>query len=101
MDYADPEIGRKLKTKLDELSAELNVGYHGVKFRHTGYRLQIELHLLLPYQTELGDAHEIATRIERDLKEGLGQPAEVVTHLESVEDHGKVHESTHQSRLPL
>jgi len=101
MDYADPEIGRNLKTKLDELSAELNVGYHGVRFRHTGYRLQIELHLLLPFQTQLGDAHEIATKVERGLKEALEQPAEVVTHLESLEDHGQVHESSHQSKLPL
>lgn len=101
MDYADPEIGRRLKQTLDELSQEFKVGYHGVRFRHTGYRLQIELHLLLPFETPLGEAHSIATRVEKFLQEALEEPTEVVTHLESLEDHGMVHGSGHQSKLPV
>jgi len=100
MDYADPAIGRRLRKRLDELSGQFGVSYHGVRFRHTGYRLQIELHLLFPFETPLGEAHKIATKIERHLQETLEQPADVVTHLESLEDHGKIHESRHQSKLP-
>jgi len=101
MDYADPEVGRLLKKSLDELTSELNVVYHGVRFRHSGYRLRIELHLLFPFKTPLGEAHSIATRVERGIQEALGQPSEVVTHLESQEDHGAIHQSGHRSRLPI
>jgi cation diffusion facilitator family transporter len=101
MDYANPEVGRFLKKTLDQLTGELNIGYHGVRFRDTGYRLQIELHLLFPFDTPLGEAHTIATKVERGLREALEQPAEVVTHLESQEDHGTIHQSGHQSRLPM
>jgi len=101
MDYADPEVGRALKKALDHLRGEFNIGYHGVRFRNTGYRLQIELHLLFPFDTPLGEAHSIATRVEKRLQAELGQPSEVVTHLESQEDHGTIHQSGHQSRLPM
>jgi cation diffusion facilitator family transporter len=99
MDYADPEVGRILKQRLDVISAEMDVRYHGVRFRNTGYRLQIELHLLFPFETPLGEAHSIATRIERSLQDTLDQPAEVVTHLESLEDHGTIHNGKHKSKL--
>lgn len=100
MDYSDPDTGRQLREKLDHLCAELGVRYHGVRFRDSGYRLMIHVHLLLPYRTELGEAHRIATQVEERLPLLLDIPAEVVTHLESAEDHGEVHSEEHYTGRP-
>jgi cation diffusion facilitator family transporter len=95
MDYSDPEVGRRLREKLDQLARELGVEYHGLRFRTTGSRLMIEIHLLFPYGTPVGDAHRKATELEERLPAALGLPAQVVTHLESAEDHHEVHREGH------
>ncbi len=100
MDYADPATGRLLREKLDALCQELGLRYHGVRFRHTGRRLRVEIHLLFPYEVPLGDAHRLATALEERLPSALGMPAEVVTHLEAVEDHEQVHETRHYTGRP-
>jgi cation diffusion facilitator family transporter len=100
LDYSDPEIGRALRQRLDELCHELGVQYHGVRFRTTGYRLLVEVHLLFPHGTPVGEAHRIATQVEERLPEGLDIPAEVITHLESLEDHESVHREEHYTGRP-
>jgi cation diffusion facilitator family transporter len=100
MDYSDPEVGRVIRDKLDVLCKELGIGYHGVRFRSTGYRLHVELHLLFPYETSLGEAHRVATLIEEELPEALQQPAEFITHLEAVEDHADIHGARHYTGRP-
>ena len=100
LDYSDPEIGKLIRARLDQLSKENGIQYHGVRFRNSGYRLQIELHLRFPFETPLGEAHEIATSIEGQLSSALEQPADIVTHLESSEDHGKVHPGQHYTGSP-
>jgi cation diffusion facilitator family transporter len=96
MDYADPETAAVLRSRLDELAREDGVGYHGLRFRETGGRLMVEVHLLFPYDVPLGEAHRVATRIEDALEAGYGRPMEVVTHLEALEDHGAVHRTEHK-----
>ena len=100
MDYSDPATGHALLEKLDALCRELGVQYHGVRFRDTGYQLRVELHLLFPFETPVGEAHRLATALEERLPSALGQPAEVVTHLESLEDHSAVHTAAdHPTRI--
>ncbi len=101
LDYADPAIGSTLRKRLDELCRELLVEYHGVRFRMTGQRLLIEVHLLFPHEVALGEAHRIATVIEERLPECLEIPAEVLTHLESLEDHADVHKAAHYTGRPI
>jgi len=100
LDYSDPEVGRKLRERLDELCHELGVHYHGVRFRTTGNRLLVEVHLLFPHGTAVGEAHGVATQIEERLPEGFDFPAEVITHLESLEDHESVHREEHYTGRP-
>ena len=100
LDYSDPGLGRDLGQKLDALCSELGLHYHGVRFRTTGYRLMVELHLLFPYDSPVGDAHNLATKLEERLPGVLGIPTEVVTHLESLEDHGHVHRDEHYTGRP-
>ncbi len=100
LDYSDPEAGRKIRAKLDALCAELNIQYHGVRFRTTGYRQIIEVHLLFPRLTPVSEAHAIATALEERLPAELGMPAEVITHLEALEDHAQVHHHAHYMGKP-
>ena len=100
LDYSDPEEGKQIREKLDALCGELGVTYHGVRYRATGYRQLIEVHLLFPHTTAVGDAHRLATAIEERLPIELGKPAEVITHLESLEDHEAVHATEHYTGRP-
>jgi cation diffusion facilitator family transporter len=100
LDYSDPQAGRKIRERLDTICAELNIEYHGVRFRTTGYRQIIEVHLLFPRLTSVSDAHGLATILEERLPAELGMPAEVITHLEALEDHADVHHHQHYTGKP-
>ena len=100
LDYSDPAVGHHLREKLDALCAELSLQYHGVRFRTTGYRLFVEIHLLFPHHVSVGEAHRLATLLEERLPERLGAPAEVITHLESLEDHSRIHREEHYTGKP-
>jgi len=95
LDYSDPSAGREIRDKLDAICADLNLKYHGLRFRTTGYRQLIEIHLLFPSKTDLREAHRLATVVEERLPSALTIPAEVITHLESEEDHEEVHGTAH------
>jgi cation diffusion facilitator family transporter len=101
LDYSDPAIGRQIREKLDSLCNELGLHYHGVRYRTTGYRQLIEVHLLFPHSTSVGEAHRIATVLEERLPQALGQPAELITHLESEDDHEDVHSTGHYTGRPV
>jgi cation diffusion facilitator family transporter len=100
MDYSDPEAGRRIREKLDAICSELSIQYHGVRFRTTGYRQIIEVHLLFPRLTSVSEAHRLATILEERLPAELGTPTEVTTHLESLEDHADVHREQHYTGKP-
>jgi cation diffusion facilitator family transporter len=100
LDYSDPAEGKQIRSKLDAICADLDLHYHGVRFRTTGYRHIIEVHLLFPQATPVGEAHRLATLLEERLPVELARPAEVVTHLESLEDHAEVHSQQHYTGRP-
>lgn len=100
LDYSDPGTGKRIREKLDTICNELGVNYHGVRYRTTGYRQIIEVHLLFPQATPVGEAHRLATVLEERLPVELAAPAEVITHLESVEDHAAVHSREHYTGRP-
>ena len=100
LDYSDPETGRRIRERLDAICSELDVQYHGVRFRTTGYRQIIEVHLLFPRLTSVSDAHALATTVEERLPAELGMPAEIITHLEALEDHAEVHRRQHYTGKP-
>lgn len=100
LDYSDPTIGHHIRERLDAICQELGLEYHGVRFRATGYRQIIEIHLLFPDNMKLGEAHRLATMVEERLTLDLEMPAEVTTHLESLEDHAEVHHVQHYTGRP-
>lgn len=97
LDYADPEAESALRSVLDSFQGRTGVAWHGLRIRETGGRLLVELHLLFPYELSLGRAHEIATELEEEINSAFPTPVEVVTHLESNEDHSTVHHTHHNS----
>jgi cation diffusion facilitator family transporter len=100
LDYSDPGTGKKIREKLDAICNQLGMSYHGVRYRTTGYRQIIEVHLLFPHATSVGEAHRLATALEERLPVELAVPAEVITHLESLEDHEDVHSREHYTGRP-
>lgn len=100
LDYSDPKVGHQIRAQLDTICGELGLQYHGVRFRTTGYRQIIEVHLLFPQIMALGEAHRLATLVEERLVLDLGMPSEVTTHLESLEDHAAVHHVQHYTGRP-
>jgi len=97
MDYADPALSARVQAAIQPFCRELGFAHHGLRVRHTGHRILVEVHLLFPFAVTLGDAHRRATVLERHLAEDLDDEVEVVTHLESVEDHAAVHRDGHYS----
>lgn len=91
LDYTDPGTRTQLHQLLDTLSTELDLTYHDLRFRFTGQRLLVQVHLLFPYATPIGEAHRRATLLEQRLAAATGLPTEVDTHLEALEDHGQLH----------
>ena len=92
MDYADPEVGNKITRELDAICREYSIDYHELRYRGTGGRIIVEVHLLFPYTEPVGRAHAIATEVETRLQASASVPLEVITHLEAREDHDAVHQ---------
>ena len=95
MDYADPARTNRVLAAIEPLDRDLGFTHHGLRVRNTGYRTLVEIHLLFPFAVTLGDAHRRATVLEQHLAEALDEEVEVVTHLESLEDHAAVHRDVH------
>jgi cation diffusion facilitator family transporter len=91
LDYADPAVNDRLHELLTTVCRQRGVEFHEVRFRSTGQRLIAVVHLLFPATTAIGDAHRLATEIENEVERQFDVPLELLTHLESVEDHADVH----------
>jgi cation diffusion facilitator family transporter len=100
MDEVDPENERRLRNLLGEMTAELGIEYHGLRHRSVGTTIWVEFHLLFPKGIPLESAHALATRIEERIEREFGMRAEVITHLETLEDHHEVHTHEHYEHMP-
>lgn len=59
--------------------------YHGLRTRKAGSRRFVDFHLLLPGQTTVQEAHDIAERIEQEIRRRLPN-TQVTIHTEPEED---------------
>jgi cation diffusion facilitator family transporter len=99
MDEVDPETGAHIKRLLDRMTAELEIQYHGLRYRNAGNTLWIEFHLLFAKGVPLELAHQTATRIEESIEKEFPIRTEVISHLETIEDHQQVHARSHFERM--
>jgi cation diffusion facilitator family transporter len=91
MDEGDPETEARIVRVLTEATANAGIQFHCLRHRHTGSKIWVEFHLLFSQDTTLNDAHRMATEVEDRVRQEFGMRAEVLTHLETLEDHEQVH----------
>lgn len=95
MDEVDQNLANLIKTILDRETKKLGLVYHELRFRESGDIVWIEFHLLFPKGVLLENAHTIATQLESKLKNELTVKANIVTHLEPLDQHDEIHSDNH------
>lgn len=100
MDEGDAETESRIVKVVGEMTQSAGIQYHGLRHRNTGSRIWVEFHLLFPQHTTLAEAHRLATGIEDRVRLELGLRAEVISHLETLEDHQDVHSHHPIEHLP-
>jgi len=91
MDSKDPKVDSIIMSILDgELPGSMT-SYHHLRHRTTGNTTWIELHALFETEVDLKQAHEDATRLERQLIDSLTGDVIVTIHLEPEGIHEQAH----------
>jgi cation diffusion facilitator family transporter len=85
MDATNPALEQAAHQALEEFCANENVemSFHRVRLRQSGAKVYVDFHLQFPDGTTIEAAHAIATHAENSLAKALGQPADIMSHLES------------------
>ena len=99
MDEVDPTTEARIRQLLSEMTSQLGVEFHGLRLRNAGNTTWIEFHLLFPKGTSLESAHALATKMEERIQQTSKTRTEVISHLETLEDHGAVHSRSHFERF--
>ncbi|HJR79581.1 MAG TPA: cation diffusion facilitator family transporter [Anaerolineales bacterium] len=86
MDAALPEQEQTLIQEVMEKYHERGVSFHALRTRQAAARRFISVHILVPGDWTVHDAHHIAEDFETDIRNVLGGVVTVFTHLEPVED---------------
>lgn len=91
MDTGSEAIREKIINLLNEMSLDKKFEYHELRFRESGNVIWIEFHLLFPTSILLENAHLLATDIEHSIKSKFDKEVRIITHLEPVASHQKIH----------
>ncbi|OIR14953.1 ferrous-iron efflux pump FieF [mine drainage metagenome] len=84
----DESIGADDRARVEQVLERYRAGgvnFHAVMTRQSGSRRFVSMHVLVPGEWTVQRGHELAERIEADVRESLGN-AHVITHLEPSED---------------
>ena len=99
MDEVDPITQAQIRRLLVEITREAGVEFHGLRHRNAGNTNWVEFHLLFPKDTSLESAHALATKIEERIQQDSPMQTEVISHLETLEDHHEVHRRGHFEKI--
>ena len=86
MDVALPDHEREAVQVVMEKYRQKRVEFHALRTRQAASQRFLSVHMLVPGDWTVHDAHHIAEDFEGDLRTALGD-AVISTHLEPVEDH--------------
>jgi cation diffusion facilitator family transporter len=86
MDAALPVQEQDLIRKVMEKYSEKGVNFHALRTRQAAARRFVSVHMLVPGDWTVHDAHHIAEDFESDIRSALGGVVTVFTHMEPVED---------------
>jgi cation diffusion facilitator family transporter len=86
MDEAWPPREQELIQKVMNKYRAMGVTFHALRTRQAAARRFMSVHILVPGEWTVHDAHHIAEDFENDVRSALGGVVTVFTHLEPVED---------------
>jgi cation diffusion facilitator family transporter len=86
MDAALPSQEQSLIQDVMEKYRQQGVSFHALRTRQAAARRFISVHILVPGDWTVHDAHHVAEDFESDIRAALGSPVTVFTHIEPVED---------------
>ncbi len=86
MDAALPDSEQTLIQDVIEKYRKKGVSFHALRTRQAAARRFISVHMLVPGEWTVHDAHHVAENFESDIREALGSAVTVFTHIEPVED---------------
>ena len=86
MDTALPTKEKDTIENVMKKYREKGVYFHALRTRQAAARRFISVHILVPGDWTVHDAHHVAEDFESNVREVLGGPVTVFTHLEPVED---------------
>jgi len=86
MDAALPQPEQILIQNVMEKYREKGVNFHALRTRQAAARRFISVHILVPGEWTVHDAHHVAEDFESDIRQALGDVVTVFTHIEPVED---------------
>jgi divalent metal cation (Fe/Co/Zn/Cd) transporter len=86
MDESLSEEERKLIERVMDTYRAQGVDFHALRTRQAAARRFVSVHLLVPGERTVHDAHHTAEDFENDIREALGGAVTVFTHLEPLED---------------
>ena len=86
MDAALPEREQKLIQEVMEKYREKGVNFHALRTREAAARRFVSVHMLVPGDWTVHDAHHVAEDFESEVRAVLGGVVTVFTHLEPIED---------------
>ena len=80
-DYRLPEDEEQAIREVLDDHAENFIEYHGLRGRHVGSKHEVDLHLVVPRDMSVEQAHNLSTHLEDEIVDALPQ-TEVVIHVE-------------------
>lgn len=86
MDAALPGSEQILIQNVMDKYRKQGVEFHALRTRQAATRRFISVHILVPGEWTVHDAHHLAEDFEADIREALGSVVTVFTHIEPVED---------------
>jgi cation diffusion facilitator family transporter len=86
MDAALPTQEQGLIADVLEKYRQRGVSFHALRTRQAAARRFVSVHMLVPGDWTVHDAHHVAEDFESDIREALGSVVTVFTHIEPVED---------------
>jgi cation diffusion facilitator family transporter len=86
MDAALPASEQTLIQDVMEKYRKRGVSFHALRTRQAAARRFISVHILVPGEWTVHDAHHVAEDFESDIRQALGSVVTVFTHIEPVED---------------
>jgi cation diffusion facilitator family transporter len=86
MDAALPENEQRLIREVMVKYQKRGINFHALRTRQAAARRFISVHVLVPGDTTVHDAHHIVEEFEDEIRSTLGGAVTVFTHLEPAED---------------